>query len=376
MSVKKDFLIVGGGLAGLTAAIHLLKAGVPVTLVEKNSYPQHKVCGEYVSNEVLPYLDAMGMTLDQLSVTQLRRFQFCPNQGRQILTDLPLGGIGISRHLLDECLYRQAIMLGCQVIQDKVTNISYASNAFRVELAHHAPLTASLVISAHGKRDQLDERLSRPFFYKRSPWLAVKAHYKVAFPDDLIGLYTFNGGYCGISKVEHDIVNICYLTSYNSFKKYKNINEHRTAMLYENAQLKDIFEKATMINEQPLTISQISFLPKRKVEQHVLMIGDSAGLIHPLCGNGMAMAIHSARLCVETALSYHAGAISRAQMERRYNSLWKQNFGKRMLMGRILSTLLHQQGLTAVLTRLLSAFPSLLRFIIRQTHGKKPIFTG
>ncbi|EDM36628.1 possible oxidoreductase [Pedobacter sp. BAL39] len=376
MSVKKDFLIVGGGLAGLTAAIHLLKAGVPVTIIEKNSYPQHKVCGEYISNEVLPYLNMLGVTLDQLPVTQLRRFQFSPSQGRQILTDLPLGGIGISRYLLDECLYQHALALGCQVIQDKVTHISYASNAFHVELAHHAPLTASLVIAAHGKRDQLDERLSRPFFYKRSPWLAVKAHYKVAFPDDLIGLYTFNGGYCGVSKVENDVVNICYLTSYSSFRKYKNIKEHRAAILYENPQLREIFEKATMINEQPLTISQISFLNKRKVEQHVLMIGDSGGLIHPLCGNGMAMAIHSAKLCAETVISYHSGTMSRAQMEKRYTSLWKQHFGKRMLMGRILSTLLHQQRLTATLTRFLSVFPSVLRFIIRQTHGKKPIFTG
>ncbi|HNU89628.1 MAG TPA: FAD-dependent oxidoreductase, partial [Ferruginibacter sp.] len=53
-SSTTDITIIGGGLAGLVSAIHLSKAGLAVTLIEKNEYPKHKVCGEYVSNEVLP----------------------------------------------------------------------------------------------------------------------------------------------------------------------------------------------------------------------------------------------------------------------------------------------------------------------------------
>ena len=52
-----NVVIVGGGLAGLTSALHLTQSGLGVTLIEKNPYPRHKVCGEYISNEVLPYLD-------------------------------------------------------------------------------------------------------------------------------------------------------------------------------------------------------------------------------------------------------------------------------------------------------------------------------
>ena len=57
MNNRREVLILGGGLAGLTSAIHLLKLGLQVTVIEKNNYPKHKVCGEYISNEVLPYLD-------------------------------------------------------------------------------------------------------------------------------------------------------------------------------------------------------------------------------------------------------------------------------------------------------------------------------
>jgi len=54
METTVDVLIIGGGLAGLTSAIHLSKSGLKVSLIEKNEFPKHKVCGEYISNEVLP----------------------------------------------------------------------------------------------------------------------------------------------------------------------------------------------------------------------------------------------------------------------------------------------------------------------------------
>ncbi|RYG21970.1 MAG: FAD-dependent oxidoreductase, partial [Chitinophagaceae bacterium] len=62
-----DVLIIGGGLAGLTAALHLQKGGLEVTLVEKNDFPSHKVCGEYISNEVLPYLKWLDVNVDRLN---------------------------------------------------------------------------------------------------------------------------------------------------------------------------------------------------------------------------------------------------------------------------------------------------------------------
>ncbi|RZK61067.1 MAG: FAD-dependent oxidoreductase, partial [Pedobacter sp.] len=63
MPLKTEILIIGGGLAGLTASLHLNKLGFDVTLIEKSTYPQHKVCGEYISNEVLPYFNWLGIDI-------------------------------------------------------------------------------------------------------------------------------------------------------------------------------------------------------------------------------------------------------------------------------------------------------------------------
>ena len=59
--MKFPIVILGGSLAGLTAAIHLSKLGHQITVVEKNEYPKHKVCGEYISNEVVEYFNWLGL---------------------------------------------------------------------------------------------------------------------------------------------------------------------------------------------------------------------------------------------------------------------------------------------------------------------------
>src|SRR5690606_10771306 len=132
------------------------------------------------------------------------------------------------------------------------------------------------------------------------------------------------------SKVENDFLNICYLTDFNSFKAYKNIALFQQEMLYQNTHLKAILVVTVMHFDAPLTISQVSFQNKEKVNSHILMIGDAAGLIHPMCGNGMAMAIHSAQVCSSLIKNYFTGEIpSRIILEQKYEKQWNQNFRTR-----------------------------------------------
>ena len=74
------------------------------------------------------------------------------------------------------------------------------------------------MIGAYGKRSSLDIKLNRQFIKRKSPYLAVKIHVKGDFPDDVVALHNFEGGYCGVSKVENDSINLCYITNYDAFK--------------------------------------------------------------------------------------------------------------------------------------------------------------
>ena len=187
--------------------------------------------------------------------------------------------------------YKKLIEKGIRVIIDTVNDISFQENQFTVTTQLENQFIAKQVIGAYGKRAKLDKKLNRLFIAKKSHYLAVKGHYKGDFREDLVALHNFKGGYCGVSKVENGIINICYLTDYHSFKTYKNMETYQKEVLYQNTTLKKIFEESEPIFDAPLTISQVSFGKKSKVENHILMVGDTAGLIHPLCGNGMAMAI-------------------------------------------------------------------------------------
>jgi flavin-dependent dehydrogenase len=371
MKNNKEVLILGGGLAGLTAAIHLSKLGLQVTVIEKNGYPKHKVCGEYISNEVLPYFEWLDIDIAKLLPTSITKLQFSTQNGTTINTELPLGGFGISRYALDFHLYTIALSNGCNFIQETVENVIFDNDAFTVTTSIGTLFKSKIVLGAFGKRSAIDVKLNRNFIQKKSHWLAVKAHYNGDFPNDLVGLHNFKGGYCGVSKVENSAINICYITNYEAYKLYKNNDEFQKMVLCENPHLKKLFENCTLIFEKPLTIGQISFDKKESVENHILMIGDTAGLIHPLCGNGMAMAVHSAKIASELIINYYdCKSSSRASLEEEYIKQWKFHFEKRLKTGRLIAEILQQPRIASILMRILVQFPFLLPIIIKKTHGK------
>ncbi|MCF6133409.1 NAD(P)/FAD-dependent oxidoreductase [Flavobacterium wongokense] len=366
-----EVIIVGGGLAGLTAAIHLSQLGHQVTLFEKNTYPKHKVCGEYISNEVIPYLNSLKLNLGELHPTNITKLHFSTATGKNLTAVLPLGGFGVSRYALDNFLFEKAVANGCQIIQQNVENVAFENDYFTIVTAEDTKFQSKIVLGAFGKRSSIDQKMHRDFISQKSPWLAVKAHYKGIFPNDVVGLHNFKGGYCGVSKVENDVINICYLADYGTFKNYKNIEEYQSAVVAKNPNLNSILSKTTLVSEKPLTISQVSFAEKHAVDNHILMIGDTAGLIHPLCGNGMAMAIHSAKIASELVSKYLKKELpSREILENQYTAEWNYNFKKRLRTGRWLAALLEKPKLSEATLRILTAFPFLLPIIINKTHGK------
>ncbi len=368
--MDKEVIIIGGGVAGLTAAIHLCKIGHRVAVIEKHQYPRHKVCGEYISNEIIPYLKYLGIDFSELSLPKISKFQISTASGRLLKAKLPLGGIGISRFALDNLLYQKAFSCGAEFIFETVTDIQFSEDAFIVSTADGRKYNSNITIGAFGKRSLLDQKLKRKFISQKSPWLAVKAHYQTDFPNDSVALHNFRGGYCGVSQVENEITNVCYLTSYTSFRAYGNVDDFQKNVLHLNPHLDKLFSHAVGLFEKPLTISQISFDHKPAIDDHIVMTGDSAGLIHPLCGNGMAMAIHSAKFASEIISAYLSGKISRDEMEVNYQYAWNTNFKNRIQAGKVLSAMMLKPDISRYLMRGLSHFPFVLPSIIRSTHGK------
>ncbi len=161
----QDVIIIGGGLAGLVSALELRRAGFGVTLVERKTYPFHKVCGEYVSNEVRPYIESLGVDLDGLDAARIREFWLSAPSGKLLTSPLDLGGFGISRYVLDYQLYQLGMAAGVDFrLNQTVDNVTFTNESFLVELASGNQLTARLVLGTFGKRTKLDKN-PRPGVY-------------------------------------------------------------------------------------------------------------------------------------------------------------------------------------------------------------------
>jgi flavin-dependent dehydrogenase len=369
--VDYEVIILGGGLAGLTSAMHLSKKGLSVLVIEKHEYPQHKVCGEYISNEVLPYLKALGFNPFDYGAKNIVDFTLSTSKSRSVSTKLPGGGFGISRYCIDWELSKKAKQYGAQILHETVTDIQFENDQFEVTINEGRQFTSELVIGSFGKRSNLDVNMYRDFIKKPSPFLAIKAHYIGDFPEDAVALHNFKGGYCGISKVETGHVNVCYIANFKAFKQYKNIDEFQKNVLSQNTYLKEVFDTYELTFEKSLSISQISFSKKPPVEHHILMCGDSAGMIHPLAGNGMSMAIRAAQIASELILKYKSGQLtSRRELENQYTGVWNKNFRSRLKWGRVIARLFSRALFSEWIMLLLKTFPFLLPKIIKKTHGK------
>ncbi len=367
---KSDVLIAGGGLAGLTCAIHLAQYGLNVALIEKKEYPFHRVCGEYMSNEILPYLAEIGIDVSQLNYREMKRFQLSAPDGNQLESSLPLGAISISRYNLDHFLYQIALKQGVSIHQGiTVQDIDYRDNQFCTTLSHGSPYMSKIVIGSYGKRANLDRILKRLFFTQRSPYIGIKYHRIMDYPEDLVSLHNFQSGYCGVSMIENGNLNVCYLTSRHLLRKYKTIPNLEKAVLYQNPHLKALFTQSISVFNQPLVINEISFAPKSQVENHILMAGDAAGMITPLCGNGMAMAIRSAQILSHLIIDYFNGDIDRESLEQQYTIAWHKQFARRLFAGRIIQLSFQQRWVSNLSVQILKAFPGILTSIVKQTHG-------
>ena len=370
MKETHQIIVVGGGLAGLCSSIQLQKAGYQVLLLERHQYPKHKVCGEYISNEVLDYLNQLGLNPFDLGAKNITTFRFSSNKGAALQIDLPLGGFGISRYALDAALCNLALQQGVCIHHEKVTAIGFTDNQFEVT-TNKASYNASFVIGAYGKRSVLDKALSRKFITNKTPWVAVKAHYQGPQPAHVVGLHHFEGGYCGLSQVETGAVNACYLVHQEVFGRFKDIPSFQENVIAKNRHLKAFYAESNMLFENPLTISQVSFESKTIVEDHVLMIGDSAGLIHPLCGNGMAMAIHSAKIVSDVLIAFKLDPNHRSTIETQFKNRWHHHFDSRMRAGKWIQKGLLHPGLTAFGVAILQRAPRLLSRLIKTTHGNR-----
>ncbi len=374
MNTEFDIAIIGGGLAGLSLSIQCAEAGYSTILFEKENYPFHKVCGEYISNESFPFLEKLGVPLSSWGLPSITELNISAPNGRSYQFTLPLGGFGVSRFKLDNCLYQIALTKGVTVLTStKVQNIKFNQNRFEIS-TDNGSYQSNIAAGSFGKRSNLDINLSRPFA-KAKPnalnnFIGVKYHIRYPHPSNQIALHNFNNGYCGIEEIENGECCLCYLTTAENLKKSgNNIKLMEENILHKNPSLKHIFNNAEFLYNKPLTISQISFQKKSQIEDHMLCIGDAAGMITPLCGNGMSIALHGSKIAFQHIDYYFKNGQNRIVLESGFEMQWQRQFANRIFVGRTIQRLFGSDHITNLFLQIMQYFPRISKKLIKATHG-------
>jgi flavin-dependent dehydrogenase len=364
--------IIGGGLAGLCLAIQLADKGKSVVLFEKNKYPFHKVCGEYISMESWDFLTELGLPLADLNLPQISELGISSENGFLLNAPLQMGGFGISRYSLDNYLVELArkkhvtVLDNCKVFDVQV--ITENSHQINTSLGLYNSI---IVCGAYGKYTPAfvkDDVNTKP---NKLNYIGVKYHIKSKLKPNRIELHNFKDGYCGVSKVDKDAYCLCYLSTSKNLQECGNdIKKMEESILYKNPFLKKYFTESEFLFDAPLVISNISFQKKDTYKNSFFLAGDAAGSITPLCGNGMSMAMRASKILAQLLASYFNESITKKELINEYDKAWNNNFNTRIKSGYYLQHLFGKKNTTHYTLKTLDKLPLLTKKIISLTHGQ------
>lgn len=368
-----DVIIIGGGLAGCSAAIQLADQGAEVLLLEKGHYPRHKLCGEFLSPESQEMFERLGVLrrVHAAGAHGITKAYITAAAGTSFEATLPGTALGLSRYRLDPLLFDRAMEAGADgKTGARVRTVDGDLGRGFTVYTDESRFESRVVIGAYGKRGMLDRTLDRPFLQAHHPYVAFKAHYTGADLADRIEIHAFPQGYCGLSHVEDGRVNACWISHEAVLKAAGGDPEAMIARtLSQNPVLAGRFASMERVSDSFEAVSQVSLARKAPVEHDICMIGDTAGMIAPLCGDGMAMALRSAELVVPPVADFLEGRTSAARLRNRYARAWTKAFGGRLRLGRGVHRAALHPTVAAAAVRACRWMPGLARWLIRHTRG-------
>ena len=393
---RYDAIVVGGGVAGGTAAILLAAAGWSVALVEKRAFPRRKVCGECIAAPNLALLDALGVGADfaEAAGPPLTRVGLYAGEETlsAVLPRLDGGGHAYARALgrgrLDTLLLERATRLGVAKWQPAtVKAIERRDSRYlcRLSLDRNDAelLEAPVLIAAHGS-------------WERQPWSARSKHARpsdlVAFKANFSGaslepgllpVLAFRGGYGGMVVADDEMLTLACCV------RRDTLREWRAAAPLANAG--DAVQAALAASCKGVRIalagarregSWLSVGPVRPgirapwSERSGFAVGNAAGEAHPILGEGISMAMQSSwLLCERLARDRDTmlGGASQNAVAYEYARDWRRHFAARMKWATALAHVAMRPDLARPLLPLLRAAPSLLTVAARLGGKVRPL---
>jgi flavin-dependent dehydrogenase len=362
--LQDEVLILGGGVAGCAAAIALARKGRSVTLIEREPTPRHKVCGEFLSGEALEDLDALGIDVASLGAVPIHCVRLAAAQ-RAAEAPLPFPAASLTRKALDTALIAEAVAAGVRVERGRSVQAldRTANDMWQATLDDGDLVEAPTVFLATGKHDL--RGYARPKDPQR--WVAFKMYFRLA-PAQAAELartselMLYPGGYGGIQPVEGGIANLCWVVQQRYLARVGNRWENFLGKMQQDCpHLAMRLAGAEPLLAKPIAITHIPYgYIRRTTENGLYCIGDQAAVIPSFTGDGISIALHTARCAVAAYLAEQPAPVFQAKLR---SALVTQ-----MQLAELAADGLNNSFSRAVLPYCLRVWPDVMRVTARLTR--------
>lgn len=282
----QEVIIIGGGIAGLCAAIELCRHGLTPVVIEAGTYPAHKVCGEFLSPESLGWLKQLD-----INPIPIANVQFDIGTKKVDYT-FPTPAGGLSHCILDPALVEHARRMGTKILtQVKVVSFHPKQNhseKHTLELSTGETLSASSIIIAAGRLGSLSSP-STQFKY-----MGIKAHFEGLELGNSLKMFGFSGAYLGLSPIEDGKTNLACLATTHRVEQAGSVDQLMIDLIAKNSHLQELLKPGRKLFDQWMS-APIPFFGFKNTPswQDAYFIGDAALSIPPACGEGLSLAITS-----------------------------------------------------------------------------------
>ena len=345
-----DVIIVGGGPAGASAAIHLAAAGARVLLAERERFPREKLCGEFISPECLGHFARLGVleSMGRRGGARVSETVFYAPSGRGVAVPSAwFGGsggdaLGLSRAEMDARLLERAREAGASVLEEAALAgvVSEAGRVCGVRL--HTPgagvreFRARVLLDATGRHRALARRAGREpeGARARARLVAFKCHLEgTRGAAGICEIYFYPGGYGGLSPVERGLSNLCFIVRARDVRaRGSDAESVLREVVMRNRRAAHTLEGARA-GTRWLGVSLESFGRHEPAPfEGLLAVGDAAAFIDPFTGSGMLMALEGGELAAHAVSRWLARGPREpfGSLAREYRAAYAIRFNARL----------------------------------------------